>query len=55
MGRLAAWHFAGLVVDAAEKTDPVALVLGYRQVDPSSAEFDVIAEQWDADLKAEDS
>ncbi len=49
LGSLAAWHVAGLLVDAAEDGNPGGLVRALLQVDPATSQHDAVAEQWDAE------
>jgi hypothetical protein len=51
LGPLAAWHFVGLLVDAAESGHASILVQDYLRLDPSASRFDAIAEQWTAEMK----
>ena len=54
LGPLAAWHFVGLLVDAAESGHASILVQDYIRLDASASQFDAIAEQWSAEMKASD-
>lgn len=49
LGSLAAWHVAGLLVDAAEDGNPGALVRALLQVDPATSQHDAVAERWDVE------
>jgi len=51
LGPLAAWHFVGLLVDAAESGHASILVQDYVRLDPAASQFDEIAERWAAETK----
>ncbi len=51
LGPLAAWHFVGLLVDAAESGHASILVQDYLRLADSTAQFDAIAEQWSAEAQ----
>jgi len=51
LGPLAAWHFVGLLVDAAEAGHASILVQDYLRLDASASQFDAIAERWSAEMK----
>jgi hypothetical protein len=52
LGGLAAWHLMGLVVDAADRGNPGALVAAYSRFDGGAAQYDVIAQRWDKEKAA---
>jgi hypothetical protein len=54
LGSLAAWHLMGLVVDAADRGNPGALVQEYTRIDGEGARHDAVARGWDAEVAAQD-
>jgi hypothetical protein len=52
LGPLAAWHFVGLLVDAAESGHASILVQDYLRIDPEASRFDKIADRWSAEVQA---
>src|SRR5215213_93369 len=46
LGPLAAWHYMGLLVKAAESGEPGELIEHYQRLDPSLTRFSEITERW---------
>jgi hypothetical protein len=53
LGPLAAWHYLGLLRQAAEAGEPGELEEYYLRIDPSLKRFRTIIDRWDLELHHE--